>query len=191
MPEPFTTVAEAHEYGGLLIRLFEERVAELTQRLIDGEISLMDWHIGMRDELRKGNAYQLIAGANGEKDNVESDDWLKLGTRLRSEYGYLEDFARAIYNGELSAAQIEARVELYARSMQVVYWQQFTRDYDLPAMPGQGSECMGNCGCAWDIEVGAGVAYAYWRRAKADSCPTCLQREREWSPYVVALKEAA
>jgi hypothetical protein len=195
MPEPFQTPAEGHEYMRLMIRMFEERMAEETKRLVDGEIRLLDWQITMREDLRKLSAFQVIAGANGEKSNVSADDWLKLGPQLRSQYGYLSDFAHAIYNGQLSAAMIEARVVLYARATQVVYWQRFTRDLDLPTQPGM-QICGPNCGCGWDIVYdydGDGnvvAAYCYWKRGKRDSCPDCVNNERQYNPYHVVLEAA-
>jgi hypothetical protein len=182
MPEPFQTPAEGHEYMRLMIRMFEERMVEQTKRLIEGEIRLLDWQITVREELRRLSAFQVIAGAGGEKSNVSADDWLKLGPQLRSQYGYLADFANAIYDGQLTAATIQSRILLYARSTQVTYWKRFTRDLDLPIQPGM-TRCGGNCGCVWEIvydydsEGNVVAAYCYWKRGKHDSCPDCVANE--------------
>ena len=158
---------------------FSKRVRDLSGRLSKGEIDLMEWQITMREELRSVHALQLIAGAGGDKSQVSADDWLKLGSELRSQYLYLEDFARAVERGDLSDAQLSARAELYAHSARTTYWKQATSGVDLPAMPGEGSECLTNCNCSWD-KRGDGW---HWVLHASESCPTCIDRAAKWSPY--------
>lgn len=194
MPGECESVPRCIQYSNALIAASEQKMQTLTASLYDGKIDVGEWQITMREELRRINAFQLIAGAGGSKDNVESDDWLKLGTILKSQYAYLEDFAREIAAGNVSAAQANARSALYARSARQSFWAQSTGELDLPAQPGDGtSECLGSCGCMWAVDYeydDAGqvtAALCYWTRGKSDSCPTCLDREDKWQPLRIEI----
>ena len=166
-----------------IIEMFQQRITDLTGRLNAGDIDLLSWQIGMKDELRQLYSLQLIAAAKGNQETVSMDAWRTAESLLEKQYGYLKDFAKTIASGDLSDGQILARAALYARSGKEMFWTQSTSKADLPAMPGDGSsECLGNCGCEW-LEVDG---QWYWIRGKNDSCATCIQREKDWQPYKVA-----
>jgi len=97
---------------------------------------------------------------------------------------YLKKFGVDIQDGAEWQRGWNSRAELYAKSIKIPYWRGAVKMLPLPAMPAQGTNCYGNCGCAWEIEEldGEGNADAYWRRAKDDSCQVCVQREQDWSP---------
>jgi hypothetical protein len=154
-------------------------VQRLSDRLSAGEITLADWQIDMREELRRVHALQLIAGAGGDASQVTADDWLRLGPELRRQYGFLSDFGQAIQDGSVSGGQIGARAQMYAHSARTSYWRQATAGVDLPAQPGEGSECLTNCQCSWE-EMGDGW---HWILHASESCPTCEQRASQWNPY--------
>jgi hypothetical protein len=160
--------------------LFNQRMAYLAGRLTSGEITLGEWQIEMREAIRRARALQLIAGADGDRSKVSADDWLKLGPALRKQDGFLREFARDIQAGKIAPTAIADRATLYAGTAGEAYWQQATKDVDLPAMPRDGSSpCGGRCGCSW-VESGGEW---YWELGKTDSCPVCVQRASEWSPY--------
>ena len=166
-----------------LIDYYNAQVAELTRQLADDEITTGTWQITMRQLLRDAFADQLRAGA--APDRPDSSDYLMLGPLLRSQYEYLEGFARDVAAGYLTFDQITARAQLYIGASQEAYWAMIARRHDvkLPAYPGDGSsECLGYCGCEW-VEEEDGW---HWVRGKDDSCPTCLQRAIEWNPYIAA-----
>lgn len=168
----------------LLLDIAERRMGDLSDRLASGALSLSDWQIGMRQELRDAYAMQIVAAADGDKANVSADDWLRLGSQLRSQYGYLEDFAHSVQAGDVTGDAIGNRATMYARSAKQMYWRQTTAGVDLPAYPNDGSTpCSkgGNCGCGWR-DNGDGT-YS-WERSKADSCDDCIWREEHWNPYV-------
>lgn len=166
-----------------MIGMFELRMRDLAEQLTSGAIDLGAWQLEMRTELRNIYALQVLAATGAEnRADVDPNDWLALGNRLQSQYGYLADFAQEIADGNLSAAQIAARAERYAQSSQTAYWGQINAGYDLPAQPGEGTVC--HCGCEWRIvENGDGSVDAYWERTLDDSCDICKQREQDWNPY--------
>lgn len=160
--------------------LFNQRMAYLASQLTSGKITLGEWHTEMREANRRARALQLIAGAGGDKSEISPDDWLRLGPALRKQDGFLRQFALDIQEGKIAATGIANRASLYAGTAGEEYWQQATKDVDLPAMPRDGSSpCGGRCGCSWVESDGAW----YWELGKADSCPVCVQRANEWSPY--------
>lgn len=159
----------------LITALFEHRMQLLAQRLTSGEIDIGEWQVEMRQEIRDAFAMQLRAGIEG---TASMDDFLQLGTQIKSQDAYLEDFAHAIHDGSVTPDAISARAQLYARSSQQMYWRSATGDADLPAYPGDWSTpCGSNCGCEW---VPNGDGSFRWVRGKDDSCEECKQREQNW-----------
>lgn len=189
MPK-LATLADRQEYSGLLVKLSEQRMQQLAAKLDSGEMRVIDWQIAMREELRTANKMQLIAGAGGEKDAVNANDWLKLGSELQKQYRYVAQFARDIQAGTISPAQIAARSALYARSSQAVFWRQ-ALPVKLPAYPRDGtSRCRSNCKCFWSVDYeydadGKIVAVlATWNLDPDESahCSDCPERSMKWNP---------
>lgn len=135
------------------------------------------------------NKLQIVAAEGVDKALVGSDDWLKLGSILRSQDAYLEDFTHAVQRGELSEAQIMDRASKYAGSSKETYWRQATRDANLPTYPGI-QQCGGRCACEW-VDNGDG-SYT-WTLGAADHCDDCLHNAGAYNPYWPdsALEEAA
>lgn len=167
-----------------LIDYYNDLAERLVSRLADDEIDVGTWQIEMRQLLRDAFADQLRAAA--APGTPTSSDYLMLGPLLKTQYDYLEGFARDIAAGLMTFDQIAARARLYVGASREAYWRYATRGAKLPAYPGDGSsECLGNCGCEWvETEPGSGVWK--WQRGKDDSCDTCIEREIIWSPYVAA-----
>lgn len=157
---------------------YQEEMASLSAEYAAGDISLDNWHEGMKTALRDSYALNLRAGADAP---LKYTDYLQLGNPLQKQYRFLADFKQSIADGALSGGAIATRAKLYALSAVQMYWRQVTRGAELPAYPGDGtSDCLTNCGCEW-VEAADGW---HWVRSKDDSCDTCLQREQEWNPYV-------
>ncbi len=169
--------------------MFQYVFRDLANDLASGRITVGDWQVSMREELRNLHALELIAAAGGNRSDVAPDDWLRLGNVLKQQYGYLEAFAREIVDGNLSAAQIGARAELYTRPAKAAYWAQVNRDYAVPAQPGEGTFCA--CGCSWRFEDHEdGSVDAFWVRSLDNSCEICRQRELDWNPYHIKAEAA-
>ena len=103
---------------------------------------------------------------------------------LAIQLAFLKQFGFAVRSAKQWERGWNARAQMYARSIQVPYWQGTTKLLPLPAMPAEGTRCLTNCKCQWEVVTldGENNYDAYWRRAADDSCQTCRQRELEWSP---------
>jgi hypothetical protein len=159
--------------------LFTAHMAMLTQQLADGEIDLGTWQVGVRADIRRAHALQMVAGNSGAMPSA--DDWLRLGPTIKAQDAYLQDFARGIADGSIDPATAGARAGLYAKAAGAEYSRQALKDVNLPAHPKDGSTpCLSNCGCEWQ-DNGDGT-YS-WVRGLDDSCKECKRREIEWANY--------
>ena len=150
----------------------------LTDGLIGGQLSAVEWHNAVARELF---AHHLATYADAVgKDERDVLDAVKriVGAQIDYLNGFTDQVEAGDYEDRPDA--LKARAAMYAGSVKQSYWAGKTDGYDLPAYPGDGSsECLGNCGCAWDIRDDG----AYWVRGKDDSCATCVQRADDWTPY--------
>lgn len=182
MPKPISDPKQRDQYSRALTEQFRQDLSNLTDRLQKGDIDLGYWQISMREELRKEYALQLITASGGKAADVDPNDWLRLGSQLKEQYAYLEDFAHQIADGTANDAMMQARASMYADSSREAFWRQATKGYDLPAYPGDGSSCDGltRCGCSW-VDQGDGLFK--WDLGETEHCPQCIQHSEEWNPY--------
>ena len=203
MPDPLT-FQEKVDMAHKLSRSVENRLAILSDKLVTGDITILDWQIGFRDELRKANALFLVIAAGGDKSQVNPDDWLKLGSELQSQYRYLENFADDILNGKVTGGAVATRAELYAGSAKTTFWRQITSqleaEVDLPAQPGDGSTaCLGRCYCYWtfayeyDADGNVVAVLATWNLGNPPHghCNDCPDRAEEWNPLRIEVAVTA
>jgi hypothetical protein len=104
---------------------------------------------------------------------------------LQVQFQFLARFRLVIQSNADYQRGLTSRAESYANSISVPYWRGATKMLPLPAMPREGTICLGNCGCAWDIvtvDEERGDYDCRWIRQRDDSCSTCIARESEWSP---------
>lgn len=82
-----------------------------------------------------------------------------------------------------------ARAQMYAESIKAPWWAGATRDYPLPAMPGDGTtSCLTRCKCSWRIDEldGDGNADCYWiYGATEQHCQGCIERSQQWNPLQI------
>lgn len=143
------------------------------------------WQQEISRELARYHAAAILAGAG--IDDLTPAMRTQVTRDLTLQLSYLEQFGITIQEAEQFHAGWQARAAMYARSIQVPYWQGATKLLPLPAMPGEGTDCLTNCKCMWAIDTLEGNSNydAYWRRGAGDSCATCRQRERTWSPVKI------
>jgi hypothetical protein len=87
-------------------------IQDETDRLIAESIPLNDWLNSVAQKLKTAHIQQYLLGRGGEAMLTDAD-YDTLTDRVRSEFKYLKGFAEAIDRGNLSDAQIKARMQLY------------------------------------------------------------------------------
>jgi hypothetical protein len=85
---------------------------KITEDLINNRVSLKEWQLGIAQAIKTSYVNQWMI-ARGGLDKITNRDKGLLGNKLRVQYAYLSGFATSISNGELSEAQIRARVNQY------------------------------------------------------------------------------
>lgn len=167
-------------------------VAEITRRLLTGELTVDDWEQLMQSEIEELHLAMALAGLRAS--DLPDDVAAMVDERVRGQRGYLSDFA-----DELRAArgtglpypgQTASRATMYADAAGAAYWAAATRAWPLPAMPRDGStQCLSRCRCAWRIDVldeRRGDADCYWVYGDTTRhCQTCIEREAQWGPLRV------
>jgi hypothetical protein len=164
-----------------------QRLTRLVQTATDAlEASYPDgvqaWEQELSRQLARYHTAAMLAGTG--TDELTPVQRTAVVTDLRTQLKYLERFGVEVQGASQFQKGWQARAAMYARSIQVPYWQGATKMLPLPAMPAEGTQCFTNCKCQWEVDQldGDGNYDAYWRRGSGDSCQTCVQREMSWSP---------
>lgn len=96
-------------------------VSALNTMLADKRLNAADWKTGFARQIK--NAYiQQAELAAGGRSQMTPQLWGMVGGTVREQYGYLDDFARQVAGGKLTAAQIEARAKMYINSSREAFW---------------------------------------------------------------------
>jgi len=173
--------------------------------LRDKKITLARWKQLMQEAIAEHHAAAFMAG-------LQSTDITPHMTRMIEEavafqLPFLDNFARVL--GSLALTTIttpdgriiedtipvtpglEARAKLYALAPVRLAEEgnvirQVGHSLPLPAMPGQGTQCLNNCGCTWRIVTLNAVNEdynAYWELdPRKEHCQTCTERASGWNP---------
>jgi hypothetical protein len=165
----------------------KEVANDLADSLTAGDITVQQYVLRMRDEIKATYIAEYMLGKGG-RHNMTQADWGSLGNQLRNQYGYLQNFAQEIAAGQLSQAQIAARGRMYFSSAGQAFERARGAAYmiELPAYPKDGtSECLTNCLCNWRLVDRGDHVEATWRLSAVEHCSTCEQRGRDWAPLIV------
>ena len=100
----------------------ESSLKRITRMLSNGNITLDQWEGSVREAIKGAHIQAAIVGYGG-KDNMGSGEYGRIGQRLRSEYAYLQGFARDLLEQRISAPMALARIGLYAQSVRGSFWQ--------------------------------------------------------------------
>ncbi|MBU6429356.1 MAG: S49 family peptidase, partial [Cyanobacteria bacterium REEB65] len=92
----------------------------LSRDLYDGRIEIADWQLGMEKSIKTIHTAATAIACGGWIQATPAD-WAECGRRLRSEYGYLRDFAFELENGLPLDGRFFARVSMYARAAHGTY----------------------------------------------------------------------
>jgi hypothetical protein len=87
-------------------------IDSITNQLLNGEIGTFTWERAIAQQIKDINVNSYALGRGGF-NQLDSRDLGLIGSRIRSEYGYLREFSREIAAGQLSEAQILDRVSMY------------------------------------------------------------------------------
>jgi hypothetical protein len=136
----------------------EANIQRITERFLDGKITLSEWQTGMAREIKDGHIVEACLGRGGRAQMTQAD-WGRVGARLREQYKYLNRFANEIRAGNLSASQILARAKMYAESARTSYFDGLT---SAKAMAG------------FDEEMRV--------LTPAEHCVGCIENAGFWSP---------
>lgn len=180
------------EMNGLRTEFMETqklRMVGLTNVYSTGTIDIFTYEKQVKEILRQTYIDNYVMGKGG-RNMMTQADWGRIGGMLKEQYSYLNPFMEQIARGELSQAQIDARLKMYINSASEAFWRGFASDVpiDLPAYPGDGSSaCLTNCQCQWDIQNVPNGYDCYWRLGQAEHCPDCIERAGEWNPYRIRI----
>lgn len=170
----------------VLITSLESKLRTVFTRLQNGQITPSQWYTLSARLIARYSLTALMVGLGRQK--LTEDELLVSWELTNNQFEYLDAFKAQIQESGEFLPGWESRAASYAKAIKVPYWKGRTQMLPLPAMPAQGTQCMNNCGCKWDVRVinaEAGDFDAYWERHKNDSCQTCIQREKEWNPLQI------
>ena len=97
---------------------------DLANQLRNREISLADWQLQMRAEMRNmHNAAAMVA--KGGKAQMTQADWGRTGRELRTQYEYLDKWAKDIASGKAPLdGRLNWRARLYGNAARGTYEQE-------------------------------------------------------------------
>jgi hypothetical protein len=196
--------AQARQWSTEAAEVSGDAIAGLAELLNTDRLSVHDWTLLMRDEIKDTYVQEYLLGRGGV-DQMTRQDWGSIGGMLQEQYRYLDRFARQIADGEVSPGRIVQRARMYANSAREAYYRAHERALGMPPLPdrpGSGNTvCKTNCKCDWDIEAirenGRVVRWeCYWRLRPAEHCTSdevdaqgrplgCIQRAALWNPLVL------
>lgn len=96
------------------VKASTDKMSTLTDSMISGEISFLQWQLRFAEELRSLHTRQA-ALSKGGVDKMQDGDWLAIANILREEYRYFRNFATDIKSGNLSELAIKSRSRLYTK----------------------------------------------------------------------------
>lgn len=100
------------------------RLDDLANQLRNREISLADWQLQMRNEMRMMHNNAAMV-AKGGKAQMTQADWGRTGRELRTQYEYLDKWAAQIASGEAPMdGRMNWRAKLYGQASRGTYEQE-------------------------------------------------------------------
>jgi hypothetical protein len=118
----FLSQASVEKLVDARIDKLEASLKRFTRMLSNGDITLDQWEASVREAIKGAHIQAAIVGYGG-KDQMGSGEYGRIGQRLRSEYAYLQGFARDLLEQRVSSPMAAARIGLYAQSVRGSYWQ--------------------------------------------------------------------
>jgi len=116
----FVSAADIEDLTKYMIAQSKKRTDAIANKLIEGDLKLSEWTRQTALELKEIHSQQYLLGRGGLK-NMTPRDYGLLGARLKSEYKYLNKFAKDIRDNPMSIDQFKARLNLYLSSTDATY----------------------------------------------------------------------
>lgn len=163
-------------------------VQQLAEQLIDGTLSLAEWQAAMEAEIKLDLAVEYAFGAGGILA-MNEDDWTALEQLAKVQEGFLERFAQAIHDQQVTINQLIHRASMYVDAGVQAFerGQAAANELDLPVYPGEDCDGFTACRCYWSFdEQDDGTVAASWI-AVGDSgtCAPCARHADEYGPLIV------
>ena len=164
-------------------------IRRLVNQLRDGELSIQEYVFAMRRLIKKAYLGEWML-AKGGINAMTTRDVASIASHTLRQYGFLQNFATQIKEGELSVGQIRSRSEMYLHSSTQAYerGQASSFDIDLPEYPGDGNQiCLSRCKCRWQIvRQEDGTVESHWLvNIAAEHCESCRQNTARWNPFII------
>ena len=152
-----------------------------------GHTPINDWANTFRDTLAVGHLAEYLLATGGANMWTGQNRETLIDT-INRQLGYFRQFLNQILRGELSIAQILARLTAYIHAIVESFERGTAQRYALilPAYPADGSQlCLSRCRCHWRVESHAREWHAFWTLdPAAQHCATCLENAEKWNPYI-------
>lgn len=101
---------------------FIRQSRSIARQLFNGEISIADFQIALRDLLKESTIISSSIGYGG-LEQMTPERWGTVGAYLRKQYAFLNEFGRQIEQGKVIVeAQFTRRAQLYADSLRAIYF---------------------------------------------------------------------
>ena len=165
-----------------------QSVTGLTDRLLDGSLSIQEWERALQNETRIAYVDEYVMGRGGRASCTQRD-WGIVGRMLRDQYAFTRELTEEIIAGELAPGTIKMRARMFTRSAIHAYERAMSEAAGLPRLPqypGDGqTACRGNCQCFLSWEENPEAWHIYWNLGVAEHCEDCIDMTRDWNPYIV------
>jgi hypothetical protein len=99
----------------------QQRIQATSDALRGGTLSLDDWHVVMREEIKRTQiaAEMLVQGGRAQ---MTAADYGRVGQRVRIQYDYLRDFAHGLADGAIRTdGSFLNRAKMYANAARVAF----------------------------------------------------------------------
>ena len=157
----------------------------LMVRFKSGEITASEWRSRMEATIKR--LYEGVFSISGLSLLDEEADYLR--EKIQFQLERLDAFEEDLEEKEFDERWF-SRAGLYILSAYAVYvyadiYRSHKFSIPLPAYPGEGTVCLTNCKCVWDIDPinpTNGDYDAYWKLGAVEHCSTCVTRNALWSP---------
>lgn len=175
-----------------LTEIYSAGLYRLGQNLVDGKITLTEFHQQMIDAVEKMYVFQGASAVDGDRTQYDA---VTVRQSVDEQLVFLDGFMTAIEQAQAnngSLGFVPNRAAMYAKSSQSEFWRQAI-SVTLPAYPKDSSTiCKTNCKCVWSIDCdSAGNVLATWvMDDSVENCEDCQRRAREWNPLVIPKPKA-